>query len=297
MSEQQNENRDVPETKPIIKIENLRKIYRLGKEKVVALDGINLTINQGEICCLLGTSGSGKSTLLNMMAGLEKPTKGTVTIKGEAVEKMSEKKLAFFRQKNMGFVFQSYNLLPNLTAIDNVGLPLAFSGIPKQIRKKRSKEMLKKVGIANRSRHKPTQMSGGQQQRVGIARAFVGKPTIVFADEPTGNLDTKTTIEVMEMMVDMSRANNQTLIIVTHDNEIAVYADKIYHIIDGKIDKSLTKDDIKPILPIIMQSEQTEQEKKLSAIDETDKQMSENNPTAKGAIDAINNLEQITISE
>lgn len=297
MSKQQNENRDETASTPIIKIENLRKIYRLGKEKVVALDGINLTINQGEICCLLGTSGSGKSTLLNMMAGLEKPTKGTVTIKGEAVEKMSEKKLAFFRQKNMGFVFQSYNLLPNLTAIDNVGLPLAFSGIPKQIRKKRSKEMLKKVGIANRSRHKPTQMSGGQQQRVGIARAFVGKPTIVFADEPTGNLDTKTTLEVMEMMVEMSRANNQTLIIVTHDNEIAVYADKIYHIIDGKIDKSLTKDDIKPILPIIMQSEQTEQEKKPSAIDETKKQTAETSPSAKGAVDAINTLEQITISE
>lgn len=218
-----------------ISIVGLSKTFTIGKEKVKALNGIDLEIYENEIVCLLGTSGSGKSTLLNMMAGLEKPTKGTITIFGERVDKMSEKKLAMFRQKNMGFVFQSYNLLPNQTAIDNVSLPLAFAGEKRKTRTAKAKKMLKLVGLGKRMRHRPTQMSGGQQQRVGIARAFVATPKIVFADEPTGNLDTRTTIEIMEMMVRMSRENHQTLVIVTHDIEIAGYADKIYHIIDGQI--------------------------------------------------------------
>lgn len=221
--------------KPAIVIQDLSKVFVIGKEKVRALYNVNLTIYEDEIVCLLGTSGSGKSTLLNLMAGLEKPTKGSVTIFGERVDKMSERKLAVFRQKNMGFVFQSYNLLPTQNAIDNVSMPLAFAGIKRKERIKRSKEMLRLVGLGKRMKHKPTQMSGGQQQRVGIARAFVAKPKIVFADEPTGNLDTRTTIEVMEMMVSMSRENHQTLVIVTHDVEIAAYADKIYHITDGVI--------------------------------------------------------------
>ena len=221
--------------KPAISIRGLTKVFVLGHEKVRALNGIDLDIYPNEIVCLLGTSGSGKSTLLNMMAGLEKPTKGSVSIYGERIEKMNERKLAIFRQKYMGFVFQSYNLLPNLTAIDNVALPLAFAGVKRSVRDKKAKKMLKMVGLGKRMRHRPTQMSGGQQQRVGIARAFVGTPKIVFADEPTGNLDTRTTIEIMEMMVNMSRENHQTLIIVTHDIEIAAYADTVYHIIDGKI--------------------------------------------------------------
>lgn len=221
--------------KPAISIKDLTKTFVIGKEKVRALAGVSLDIYPNEIVCLLGTSGSGKSTLLNMMAGLEKPTKGTITIFGERIDKMSERKLAIFRQKNMGFVFQSYNLLPNLTAIDNVAMPMMFSGIKRRVRDKQAKQMLKMCGLGKRMRHKPTQMSGGQQQRVGIARAFVAKPKIVFADEPTGNLDTRTTIEIMEMMVSMARENHQTLVIVTHDVEIAAYADKIYHIIDGVI--------------------------------------------------------------
>lgn len=220
---------------PAISIKGLTKVFTLGKEKVIALNGIDLEVYENEIICLLGTSGSGKSTLLNMMAGLEKPTKGSITIFGERIDKMSEKKLAMFRQKNMGFVFQSYNLLPNLTAIDNVSLPLAFAGVSRRKRVQKAKKMLKLCGLGKRMRHKPTQMSGGQQQRVGIARAFVATPKIVFADEPTGNLDTHTTIEIMEMMVRMARENHQTLVIVTHDIEIAAYADKIYHIIDGVI--------------------------------------------------------------
>lgn len=221
----------------IIELRNLRKVYRVGDEKVVALDNISLDIKRGEFCCLLGTSGSGKSTLLNLMAGLEKPTRGTIRIKGEAIEKMSEKKLAKFRQEHLGFVFQSYNLLPMLTALENVSLPLIFKGVPKAKRDKRAREMLKAVGLSTHEKHKPSQMSGGQQQRVGIARAFVAMPEIVFADEPTGNLDSKTTREIMELITRLAREHNQTLVIVTHDLQIAGYADRIVHILDGNIEK------------------------------------------------------------
>jgi len=221
----------------IIELNNLRKVYRIGNEKVIALDSITLSIRKGEFCCLLGTSGSGKSTLLNLMAGLEKPTKGTIVIQGQHIEKMNEKKLAKFRQEHLGFVFQSYNLLPMLTALENVSMPLTFKGMSRSVRDKKAKEMLKAVGLATHMKHKPSQMSGGQQQRVGIARAFVAKPEIVFADEPTGNLDSKTTREVMELITKIARENNQTLVIVTHDMEIAGYADRIVHILDGNIEK------------------------------------------------------------
>ncbi len=222
---------------PLIQISNLNKTYKIGSEKVVALDNVSLDIMQGEICCIIGTSGSGKSTLLNMIAGLEKPTSGTVVINNTHVEKLNESKLAVFRQKNLGFIFQSYNLLPTMTATENVAMPLMFSSVKQSVRDKKAKEMLKKVGLEHRLTHKPTQMSGGQQQRVAIARAFVSEPCLILADEPTGNLDSSTTIEVMEMMVDMVRKNNQTMLIVTHEPELSVYADKVIHILDGKIDK------------------------------------------------------------
>lgn len=221
----------------IIEIKNIRKVYRVGNEKVVALENIDLSVGKGEICCFLGTSGSGKSTLLNLMAGLEKPTKGEIIIKNTHVERLDEKKLVLFRQKFIGFVFQSYNLMPNMTALENVGLPLAFKGIPRLIRDKRSRQMLSAVGLASYGNRKPSQMSGGQQQRVGIARAFIGNPEIVFADEPTGNLDSKTTGQVMDLITGIAKKNNQTLIIVTHDINIAKYADRIIHILDGNIEK------------------------------------------------------------
>lgn len=227
---------------PIIEVHNLRKVYRMGKEKIVALNHVDLEIEKGEICCLFGTSGSGKSTLLNMLAGLEKPTKGTIQIKKVHIEKLTESQLATFRQKYIGFVFQSYNLIPTLTAQENVALPLIFQGVSKKERDKRAKEMLEAVGLAKRIKHKPKEMSGGQQQRVSIARAFVNKPQILFADEPTGNLDTHTTVEVMDIITKIARETNQTMIIVSHDPEIADYADKIITIQDGdvlKIEKKI----------------------------------------------------------
>ncbi len=231
----------------IIEIRDLRKTYRLGSEKVHALRKINLDIEKGEICCVLGTSGSGKSTLLNMLAGLEKPTKGSVKINGTEITTLSEKKLARFRQDNLGFVFQSYNLLNQLTALENVAMPLMFRGMPRKKREAVASKMLKAVGLAERAKHKPSQMSGGQQQRVGIARAFVSKPSVIFADEPTGNLDTHTTAEVMNLMVRMCRKHNLTLVLVTHDLEISEYADRIVHIIDGEItsiEKRVSKYDL-----------------------------------------------------
>lgn len=229
------------EKKPIITVKNLRKVYHMGSERVVALDDVNLTIGRGEICCILGTSGSGKSTLLNMLAGLERPTRGQVLLGKHDVAKMSESALAAFRQKYVGFVFQSYNLLGMLTALENVSMPLMFRGVGRARRAKLARQMLKNVGLANRYDHKPTQMSGGQQQRVGIARAFVSRPRIVFADEPTGNLDSRTTVEVMELMVSMSRENDQTLILVTHNSEIAEYADRVITLIDGRIVSDVKK--------------------------------------------------------
>lgn len=219
----------------LIRLKDLSKIYKMGGEKIRALDQVNLTIKEHEFICLLGTSGSGKSTLLNMMAGLEKPTKGEVIIKNHKVHRMNEEQITRFRQKYIGFIFQSYNLIPTLTALENVSLGLTFQGVPKKQREEMAREMLTLVGLGKRLNHKPTEMSGGQQQRVSIARAFVNKPDIIFADEPTGNLDTKTTFEIMDLMTNMAYEYNQSLIIVTHDDEISDYVHRIIHMRDGKI--------------------------------------------------------------
>lgn len=232
------------EQKPIISVRGLRKVYQVGDEKVVALGNINLEILQGQIVCIVGTSGSGKSTLLNQLAGLEKPTRGAVYIGKTNISKLNENQLAIFRQHFLGFVFQSYNLLPTMTALENVALPMIFKGIGRRKRNKAALKMLAAVGLKKRAYHKPTQMSGGQQQRVGIARAFVSHPKVVFADEPTGNLDTHTTIDVMKMMVRFARRYDQTLIIVTHDAEIADYADRVITLIDGEIRSDLIHEPI-----------------------------------------------------
>ncbi len=227
--------RDSARAQPIIEVKDLHKEYPLGEETVVALGKINLKVHRGEICCIFGTSGSGKSTLLNLLAGMERPTSGEVRIGGVPVSRLSEEQLAAFRQRHLGFVFQSYNLLPGLTATENVAMPLMFRGVPPQQREKAAREMLCRVGLAHRLDHYPGQMSGGQQQRAGIARAFLARPDVVFADEPTGNLDSRTTVEVMEMICAFSRDFHQTIILVSHDPEMAAYADRIVTLIDGAI--------------------------------------------------------------
>ena len=226
---------------PIIRTVNLHKVFRMGQEKVHALNGVNLSIDRGEFVAILGTSGSGKSTLLNMLAGLEKPSKGEIHVGGVALEKLNERQLAKFRQLNIGFVFQSYHLIPTLTAQENVALVLIFKGVPRKKRDAMAKNMLANVGLANRMKHKPSELSGGQQQRVSIARAFVDQPKIVFADEPTGNLDSRTSEEVMELIRGMATDFKQTLVMVTHDEDTALHANRIFHIIDGKLDRIQTK--------------------------------------------------------
>lgn len=223
--------------KVIIEVKNAKKVYRMGKERITAVNGVSFEINEGEFCCLLGTSGSGKSTLLNLMAGIEKLTSGSIKIKGRNINRMSEKDLARFRQQYLGFVFQSYNLLGSMTALENVEFPLVFKRVPTKIRRKKARDMLIQVGLKTRLNHRPKEMSGGQQQRVGIARAFVAKPQIVFADEPTGNLDTKTTMEIMDLIKKMAQENHQTIVMVTHDPRLAQYADKIIHMLDGELKK------------------------------------------------------------
>ncbi|MCR5635016.1 MAG: ABC transporter ATP-binding protein [Lachnospiraceae bacterium] len=219
----------------IIEVKDLYKIYTIGENKVRALNGVDFCIKRGEFVAVVGQSGSGKSTLLNMLAGLEKPTKGQVIIAGEHIENKNEAGLVLFRQKHVGFIFQSYNLLQNMDAVENVAMPLVFRGEDKEIREMKARRMLKQVGLAKYLDHRPGQMSGGQQQRVGIARALVVNPEIIFADEPTGNLDSNTSLEVMHLMQNISRKKNQTIVMVTHDDYLAGFADKIIRILDGKV--------------------------------------------------------------
>ena len=221
--------------RPMIEVRNLRKEYVMGTERVIALDRINLDIARGQICCIYGESGSGKSTLLNQLAGMERPTRGGVRIGGIVVSRLDERELAEFRQKHIGFVFQSYNLLPGLNAVENVAMPLMFRGVPREEREARARAMLRRVGLGKRLNHYPSQMSGGQQQRVGIARAFVTRPQVVFADEPTGNLDSKTKVDIMDMIRDFARENGQTIVLVTHDDHMAAYADRIVTLLDWRI--------------------------------------------------------------
>ncbi|MDE6847579.1 MAG: ABC transporter ATP-binding protein [Lachnospiraceae bacterium] len=220
---------------PVINVKDLYKIYRVGETKVRALNGVSFTINKGDFCSIVGTSGSGKSTLLNMLAGLEKPTKGEIVIAGEHMETKTENQLVAFRREHIGFIFQSFNLMGTMNAIENVALPLTFQGMDKKTRNTRAEAMLDLVGLTDHKKHRPNQMSGGQQQRVGVARALVVEPEIIFADEPTGNLDSNTSVEVMNLMKKVVREKNQTLVMVTHDNYLAGFADIVLRIKDGRI--------------------------------------------------------------
>lgn len=220
-----------------IEVKDLYKLYRLGDSCVRALNGVSLQIYEGEFCAIVGTSGSGKSTMLNMLAGLEKPTKGEVVVAGKHIEQLKEDELVRFRRENVGFIFQSFQLLGTMNALENVALPLSFRGVPRAERLKKAEKMLELVKLSKHKKHLPTQMSGGQQQRVGVARALVVDPKIIFADEPTGNLDSHTSEEVMKLMQRVVREQHKTLVMVTHDNHLAAYADRVFHIIDGKIVK------------------------------------------------------------
>lgn len=219
----------------VLSAKNLNKTFSVGGQKVYALKDIELEIYAGEVCCITGSSGSGKSTLLGQLAGLDKPTSGSVVLCGNRLDHMNETQLAQVRLQNAGFVFQSYNLLPFLSAIENVAFPLMLKKQSYIRRMKRAKTELSKIGLGNRLMHRPHQMSGGQQQRVGIARAFVTNPKLIFADEPTGNLDSKTTEVVMAYMFEKARRSGTTLIMVTHEQRLAESADHIIEMKDGMI--------------------------------------------------------------
>ena len=220
---------------PIIRIRGLKKVYRVGEERVRALNGVDLDIYPGEFVCIIGRSGSGKSTLLNMMAGLEKPSRGSIVIAGEHLEKMNEKQLVDFRLRHIGFIFQQFNLFPSMTAVENVTMPLVYRGVSARKRKAAALQMLKDLGLSKHVNHKPSQMSGGQQQRVGIARALVSNPEVIFADEPTGNLDSRTSEEILSLIQAMAKRDNHTLVMVTHDPSVAAHADRVVNILDGLI--------------------------------------------------------------
>ncbi len=220
---------------PAISLNAVTKVYTIGSTKLRALDEVSLDIYPGEFACIVGRSGSGKSTLLNMIAGLEKPTKGQIRVAGKQIDRLSEGKLVQFRLDNVGFVFQQFNLFATHTALDNVAMPLMYKGIPRDARIRQARKMLDLVGLTSHMAHMPNQMSGGQQQRVGIARSLVTKPKILFADEPTGNLDLKTSREILRLIRDVCRERGTTLIMVTHDVEIAQYADRVIRLLDGRV--------------------------------------------------------------
>ncbi len=218
----------------IIELKNIARHFKMGNEVVKALRGIDLEINKGEYVALMGPSGSGKSTLMNILGALDTPTSGKYKLNGKEVEKLSDKELAEIRNKEIGFVFQTFNLLPRTTALDNVALPLIYAGFSKSKRYERAKEVLKQVGLEDRMTHKPNELSGGQRQRVAVARALVNNPSIILADEPTGNLDSKTSEEIMELFNQLHKEGN-TIILVTHEEDIAEHANRIIRLKDGRI--------------------------------------------------------------
>lgn len=218
----------------MIELQNIRKIYNLGDEEVRALDGVSLKVQEREFVAIVGASGSGKSTLMNMIGCLDTPDEGEYYIDGQNVTEMSERELSTMRNRKIGFIFQQFNLLPKLTAYENVELPLIYQGLPGKERHARVEEALSRVGLANRMKHRPNQLSGGQQQRVAVARALATHPSLILADEPTGNLDSKSTRDIMELIHELHRQGD-TIVLITHDDDIAQEAQRQVRIMDGKI--------------------------------------------------------------
>ncbi|HBB81576.1 MAG TPA: macrolide ABC transporter ATP-binding protein [Cryomorphaceae bacterium] len=228
------------ENKAILQLRDIKRDFKLGAQTVHVLKGINLDIEKNQYLALMGPSGSGKSTLMNLLGCLDTPTYGSYKLNGTDVSSLNDNQLAEIRNKEIGFVFQTFNLLPRSTALDNVALPLVYAGMGKQERLERASEVLAQVGLADRMDHKPNQLSGGQRQRVAIARALVNRPALILADEPTGNLDSKTSLEIMKLFDDIQAAGN-TVILVTHEEDIAQYAKRIIRLVDGNIDSDITK--------------------------------------------------------
>lgn len=220
---------------------DLRKVYRTAGVRIPALNGVSLRISKGEHCAIVGTSGSGKSTLLSLMAGLEKPTSGKIAVAGRPIWKMTQSELVNFRLGHVGFVFQAFNLMSAMTAVENVALPLMFRGVGKRVREKKAAMLLRKMGLGEHLKSRPMEMSGGQQQRVSIARAIITQPDVIFADEPTGNLDSATSEQIMQIITGVARKRGATLVFVTHDISKCAGADRVIEILDGKVASDTTQ--------------------------------------------------------
>ena len=225
----------------ILQLSNVWKIYTMGDVEVTALSGLDLVVKKGEFLSIMGPSGSGKSTSMNMIGCLDVPTKGKIFLEGHDISTMSESDLAQIRGKKIGFIFQQFNLIPTLSALENVSLPMIFQNVPKEERLEKAKKLLEMVGLSERMHHKPTELSGGQQQRVAIARALCNDPEVILADEPTGNLDSKTGGTVMDFLRKLHEEEGRTIIMVTHDEHVAMNADRIEYLKDGKIIKTIKK--------------------------------------------------------
>ena len=223
------------EQKPLVEFQNIYKIYKMGDSEVRALDGVSFSVYEGEFVAIIGQSGSGKSTCMNIIGCLDVPTSGTYLLKGEDVSHLTDDQQAEIRNKTLGFIFQQYNLLPRLNILENVKLPLMYKGLKETEQNKLAMESLERVGIADKYHHKPSQLSGGQQQRASIARALAGSPSVILADEPTGALDSKTSAEVIEFLINLNTHQGNTIILITHDNSIAAQAKRVIRIHDGKI--------------------------------------------------------------
>jgi putative ABC transport system ATP-binding protein len=222
------------ETNPFITITQLRKTFRMGQNMVHALAGIDLTIPRGSLTVVMGPSGSGKSTLLYLLGGLDRPTAGKIFVEQSSLDAMDENALAVYRRKKVGFIFQSFNLVQTMNALDNVAFPMRFAGIPRRHRKDRSQELLKQVGLEKRAHHKPTELSGGQQQRVAIARALVNDPELILADEPTGNLDSSSGLGIMQLLSELHQ-QGRTVLVVTHDPRMQHFSTHTIYLLDGKV--------------------------------------------------------------